>query len=98
MENTPSFPSGRPKRYWITEQQRMTQARKSWKTLIDIRDGRIKEQEWDDEKKEMITVAPSVKQVREAATKIMAYAVGMPKQAVEHTGEDGGPISLKWVE
>jgi hypothetical protein len=26
------------------------------------------------------------------------YAYGKPVDKVEHTGEDGGPITLKWVE
>lgn len=95
LEKRVMFPSGRPKRYWITEQARMTQARKSWKTLIDIRDGRVHEQAFTPEGVEY-SVAASVRDVREAAKSIMAYAVGLPKQALELTGEDGGPLKITW--
>ena len=87
-------PQGRPKRYWISEKKRVAQARKSFKTLCEIRDGRIQEQAFDLEGKSY-SVAASVKEVREACKTILAYAIGMPIQQLEHTGEDGGPIEQK---
>lgn len=76
----------------------MAQARKSWKTLIDIRDGRVKEQEWDESQHEYVTVAASVKDVLSASIKIMAYAVGEPTKTVELGGQNGGPIQYQQIE
>lgn len=90
-------PHGRPKRYWISEKKRVAQARKSFKTLCDIRDGRIKEQEIDKVTGEAYDVAPSAKEVREACKTIMAYSIGLPVQEVQHTGEDGEPFAFNLI-
>lgn len=84
-------PYGRPKRYWITEKQRVVQARKAFKTMCEIRDGRVQEQKIDEDGN-AVSVAASIKDVLTASIKIMAYAVGEPTRQVELTGRDGAPI------
>ena len=79
-------PGGRTRRYWIHEKQRVIQARKSFQTLIEIRDGRIKEEEVDKVTGERYSVAASVKEVRESCKSILAYAVGLPRQEIELSG------------
>lgn len=97
QKGTSGNPAGRSKRYWITEKQRVSQARKSFKTLCEIRDGRIKEQEVDEKTGDVYDVAPSIKEVRESCKTIMAYAVGLPAQEVTHTGADGEPFAFNVI-
>jgi hypothetical protein len=96
-KGTSGNPAGRPKRYWISEKARVTNARKAFKTLCDIRDDRIKEQEVDKVTGDVYTVAASVKEVREACKTIMAYSIGLPVQEVQHTGGDDEPFAFNLV-
>jgi hypothetical protein len=84
----------RPKRYWISEKKRVIEARKSFKTLCEIRDGRVKEQEVDEKTGEVYDVAPAVREVRESCKSIMAYSVGLPVQEVQHTGDPDKPMHV----
>jgi hypothetical protein len=90
-------PGGRTRKGWLTEQRKIVEAKRTWAKLLAIRDGLIRQQETDSLGHTYDVVA-SHKDLRETCKLILAYSVGQPKQQVEHTGEDGGPITLKWVE
>jgi hypothetical protein len=90
-------PGGRTRKGWLTEQKKISEAKKTWAKLLAIRDDLIRQQEVDRDGN-VFDVVASHKDLRETCKLILAYSVGQPKQQVEHTGEDGGPITLKWVE
>jgi hypothetical protein len=90
-------PQGRPKRYWIKEKERFREAKASWKKLIEIRNGLVLERKtiMSPEGPIEVDVVPSIKDLISCCDKIMDRGIGKATQAVELTGEDGGPITTE---
>ena len=85
-------PSGRPK--GLPKAIKDKEGLKSFNVLIQIRDGRLKEAHYTPSGK-LVPIAPSLKDVREAAKLILAYCWGQPQHAVVISGEEGGvPITI----
>src|ERR1043166_4535782 len=95
-------PGGQRKtrRQWIKEQERFREAKASWEKLLKLRDEMVLERKTipgpGGEPIE-VDVVPSVRELIACCKEILNRAVGLPKQEVEVTGEDGKPFAWKLV-
>lgn len=78
--------------FWIRT-HRYNEFRRSMLALMRIRDGRIREMDFDENGKR-IWVYPSVRNLIDASTKIMEYAAGKPAQRIIMEDEDGHQTPL----
>lgn len=74
-------PSGRPK--GLARETRDREGRKSFDTLILIRDGRLKAAKWSKSKKTMVACAPDLSEVISSCKIILGYCWGQPSQHLE---------------
>ena len=74
-------PSGRPK--GLAREVRDREGRKSFNTLIQIRDGRLEAAIWDKAKKDFVACAPDLGEVISSCKIILGYCWGQPNQYLE---------------
>lgn len=73
-------PGGRKRSLGLSRAVRTSEGLKTWKTLLDIRDEKIREEKVEMHNGEtvIVDVVPSVKERREACKLILAYCWGTP--------------------
>ena len=79
-------PGGRTRKGWIQEQERFREARRSWRRLIEIRDGLVLERKSITNAAGEVThvdVVSSIKDEIACCKEILNRAIGLPAQFVE---------------
>ena len=73
-------PGGRKRSLGLSRAVRKSEGLKTWKTLLDIRDEKIREEKVEMHNGEpvVVDVVPSIKERREACKLILAYCWGTP--------------------
>jgi len=91
---TSGNPGGRPKTF-LSSGVRLQEAKKTWKRLLQIRDGLILEQQTKDG--EPILVTPSIKDLIRVCEPILDRTVGKPRQDMTMTIADfqEDPVSVQ---
>jgi hypothetical protein len=79
---------GRSKESWLAEKTKISEARKTWKKLLAIRDGMVLERKTINTPKGPIEVdvVPAVRDLIKCCEVILDRAVGKPSQQVELDG------------
>ena len=84
-------PGGRPKGLVASKRDKF--GRKAFNVLVDIMEGRVEELAYN-KLGNPITVAPQIKEVREAAKTILFWCWGQPTQQIKLGDVDGEPLAF----
>lgn len=85
-------PGGRPKMDPALAEAFRTRSTKSLEVLAKVQDDYLRGEHIDE--KGVVHVPPKASEAIKASEVQLAYAIGKPRETVELTGEDGGPINI----